>query len=64
MWLLENLSQYLKALEFLESWDMKTVETHHHIYDTVSVGMRKAENVHVFRRHSHKVDEIVSFRGL
>ena len=37
--LLENLSQHFKTFEFLESWDMKTVETHHNVDDTVSLRM-------------------------
>ena len=43
---------------------MKGVETHHHIYDTVSVGVGETENVHVLRGHPHKVDEIVGLRRL
>ena len=62
MGLLENLPQHFKTLEFLESGNMKAVETHHHIYDTVPIGMRKTENVHVLWCHPHKVDEIVGFR--
>ena len=64
MGLLENLPQHFKTLEFPESRNMKAIETHHHIYNTVSVSMRKTENVHILRGHSHKVDEITSFRRL
>ena len=37
--LLENLSQHFKAFEFLESWDVKAVELHHDVNDTVSLRM-------------------------
>ena len=39
VWLLENFSQYFKALEFLESWDVKAVELHHDVNDTISLRM-------------------------
>lgn len=64
MGLLENLSQNFKAFEFLESWDVKAVELHHDVNDTVSLGMRETEKVHILRRHSHQIDEIMRFRRL
>ena len=43
---------------------MKAVELHYDINDTVSLGMRETEKVHILRRHSHQIDEIMRFRRL